>query len=157
MIMLDANASIEHDRSFRDFVDSHGLFDLHADNPAPSTFIGSEHRRIDYNLGCSRTKAALSRQGTLSYYEGSKSDHRGLYVDLDLQEIFGICPAQNPLPSAAQRHLRSGHPELTERYLAAMRNHYSNHKMKERIDKLYISHKTMSRLVPGEEMPDLLG
>ena len=40
-------------------------------------------------FGCSRTVQTVSRQGSLSYFEGAQLDHRGLYVDTKLGHIFG--------------------------------------------------------------------
>ena len=90
MVMLDANSTLDSDRALMDFMDSNDLHDLHQSAPAPSTYIGAQQRRIDFILGCSRTKEALSRQGTLSYFEGPQSDHRGLYVDINLKQLFGF-------------------------------------------------------------------
>jgi hypothetical protein len=52
---------------FSDFIESCGLNDLHSEDPAPSTYIGSADRRIDFILGCDLVLEHLSRSGTLSY------------------------------------------------------------------------------------------
>ncbi|KAI2511189.1 hypothetical protein MHU86_3154 [Fragilaria crotonensis] len=145
MIMIDANSTLESDNSFKEFVDSNDLHDLHHLDPAPSTFIGAKNRRLDYILGCTRTKEAVSRQGTLSYFEGPQSDHRGLYVDIDLNELFGISVDDLPMTNASRRQLKGGNPETVQRYLASMRKYYEQHNMKERIDRLYNTQKTMTR------------
>ncbi len=145
MVMMDANAEVGSDSKLRDFLDFHDLHDLHSNNPAPSTYIGSNNRRIDYIFGCHRTAAVVSRQGTLSYFEGPQSDHRALYIDLHLNLLIGAESNDKPLAPAQQSGLRSGNPEAAAIYLAKMREYYTAHRMKERMDKLFSSHHELPR------------
>ena len=145
LLMLDANATLESDEHFLDMVNSLDLIDLHATNPAPSTYIGSPNRRIDYIFGCPRTKAALLRQGSLAYFEGPHSDHRGLYVDLDLKKLFDLDLDSVQLGSSELRPLRTGNPELVAKYISEMKAYYALHNMKERIDLLHETHTELSR------------
>ena len=78
LLMLDANATLSSDLHLSHFIHSCMLLFLHAEAPAPSTFIGSDSRRIDYVVGCHAVQEAMSRSGTLSYTEGPQSDQRGL-------------------------------------------------------------------------------
>ncbi|KAI2506764.1 hypothetical protein MHU86_7659 [Fragilaria crotonensis] len=145
MLMLDANSTLESDSKFRDFMDKNDLFDLHNSDPAPSTYIGANNRRIDYILGCSRTKEALSRQGTLSYFEGPQSDHRGLFVDITLSELFGLSLEDQPMKGADRRYLKGGNPEKVQQYISSMRKYYKQHNMIERIERLHNKHHSMTR------------
>ncbi|KAI2507940.1 hypothetical protein MHU86_6473 [Fragilaria crotonensis] len=145
LIMLDANSDLESDSQMQDFLHSHNLSDDHKANPAPSTYIGAPERRIDYIFGCSRTVAAISRQGTLSYFEGPQSDHRPLFVDLNLRQQLGVDSTESMLPKQEQRWLRSGNPELVAIYLETIRDYYKQHKMKERIDNLFKTHYALTR------------
>jgi hypothetical protein len=79
--MLDANSTLD-DVSFQDFLSLCGLNDLHSNDPAPSTFIGAAHRRIDFIFGCDEVSRFVTRSGSLAYAEGPQSDHRSLYIDL---------------------------------------------------------------------------
>ncbi|KAI2496031.1 hypothetical protein MHU86_18504 [Fragilaria crotonensis] len=115
LLMMDANSTLTSDNKLTEFIESHDLWDLHSSNPAPSTYIGSSDRRIDYIFGCSRTRSACTRQGTLSYFEGPQSDHRSLYVDLDLRVLLSITNITGSLKATQpQRWLRSGNPESVE-------------------------------------------
>ena len=145
LLMLDANSTLASDRRFRDFVTSRDLIDLHSDKPAPSTYIASPDRRIDYMLGCPRTHDAMTRQGSLSYFEGLHSDHRGLYVDLDLAKLFGSDLPDDKTGSSELRSLRSGNPEHVITYNSAMHKYYEHHHMHERITHLHANHITMTR------------
>ena len=84
VLMLDANSTIESDTHFQEFLSACDLHDLHSYDPAKSTFIGADDRRIDFIFGCRMVRQHLMRSGTLSYHEGPQSDHRSLFVDLDL-------------------------------------------------------------------------
>ena len=145
LIMLDANSDLESDSQMQDFLHSHDLSDVHKATPAPSTYIGASERRIDYIFGCSRTVAAITRQGTLSYFEGPQSDHRPLFVDLNLRHLLGVDTMDSMLPKHEQRWLRSGNPELVAIYLDKMREYYKQHKMTERIDTLFKTHHALTR------------
>ena len=127
-----------------DMVASLDLLDLQSADPAPSTFLGLPDQRIDYMFGCRRTHSSMTRQGSLSYFEGPQSDHRGLYVDLDMKALFGSEIEDPRLAPAAHRPLRSGNPELVRSYIDNMRVYYERHRMKERIDSLYADHSSMS-------------
>ena len=145
LFMLDANSTLATDKRFREMILSHDLVDLHESAPAPSTYIAAPGSRIDYMFGCLRTQDALTRQGTLSYFEGPQSDHRCLYVDLDLAKLFGADIPDDKLGSSEQRALRSGNPEHVQVYNSTMHQYYATHNMKERIDSLAANHHDMSR------------
>ena len=143
LVMLDANGTLEHDKALQDFRDFSGLVDLHRADPAPSTYIGSNNRRIDYMLGCHRVTEAISRQGSLAYNKGPQSDHRGLFVDLDLERLLGT-NLMNSMEHPSTRRLNSGNPAMVASYLEGMRGYYKDHRMAERISQLYEEHATMT-------------
>ena len=146
LLMMDANSDMDTDKRLVDMISACGLFDLHQSSPAPSTYIGTNHRRIDYMFGCSRVRDGMSRQGTLSYFEGPQSDHRGLYVDLKVQEILSTDLELATIAPSIKRHLHSSNPELVEIYLDSMRKYYDDHNMHQRIERLLSEHKNLSRM-----------
>jgi hypothetical protein len=152
ILMLDANAILAEDKTFQEFVNQQELFDLHAKDPAPSTYVGAKHRRIDYILGTDRIFNGMKRSGTLAYNEGPQSDHRGLYVDVDLTAIFDPNFEQPIYQSIDTRALVSGNPEYVEYYLGEMTSYYEHHRMYDRMKEIIDSHLTM----PHEELRDLL-
>ena len=101
LIMIDANATLDSDPVFLEMCTACTLHDLHSHDPAPSTYIGADNRRIDYMLGCPRVSESVRRSGSLSYYDGPQSDHRGLFVDIDFQSPLGysVTPSQFPSPA----------------------------------------------------------
>ncbi len=151
LVMLDANGTLENDKAFQDFRDFCGLVDLHRKDPAPSTYIGSNTRRIDYMLGCQRVAEAISRQGSLAYNEGPQSDHRGLFVDLDIEQLLGSNSTQL-IERSKTRLLHSGNPEQVSTYLEGMRRYYEDHRMVERILQLHATHATMTHLQVRQQL-----
>jgi hypothetical protein len=111
LLMLDANATIADDQHFSDFINACSLFDLHDTDPAPSTYIGAPSRRIDYLLGTHDIKEQLVRSGTISYFGGPQSDHRGLYIDID-RNFLNL--SNSAIPPVKNRTLHTGNPELVE-------------------------------------------
>jgi hypothetical protein len=99
LLMIDANSTIQDDYFFAEFVQECSFYDLHIADPAVSTYIGAEARRIDFMFGCVHVKESLVRSGTLSYFEGPQSDHRGLYADIKISSL-----KQNPIPVSRPRH-----------------------------------------------------
>jgi hypothetical protein len=144
LVMLDANSDLSTDHGFSDFLSQCELYNLHNKHAPPSTYIGSPHRRIDYILGCGNLAEFCSRSGSLSYFEGPQSDHRGLFVDLQIPALFSALRVQKLSP-AAHRVLHSGNPEMVSAYLQSVREYYNSHRMMERIDDLFSKHKTMEK------------
>lgn len=125
--MMDANATLQSDTHLVDFLDHCTLFDLHANDPAASTYIGAESRGIDFIFGCHHARQFLERSGTLAYNEGPQSDHRGLYVDLKL-DFFNRSLAISPPLS---RSVHTGNPELVIKYNEKVLEYYAAHRMVE--------------------------
>jgi hypothetical protein len=142
--MMDANGTMEDDRDLNWMVSTIGLHDLHQHNPAPSTYIGAEGRRIDFMLGCTRIMESTTRAGTLSYIEGPQSDHRGLFIDLDSTQLLAYHPQDNAIQPPQGRTLKTGNPEVVEMYHKQMQAYYSSHNMVQRINKLYKFHHQLS-------------
>lgn len=129
--MLDANSTLS-DAIFLEMITTCHLQDLH-------------DRRIDYMFGCSNAASSMKQQGSLSYYDGPLSDHRGLYVDLDLHSLLGYTPQAIDIPRSDMRLLKAGNPELVASYVANMHRYYHHHDMTARINRLHETHETMTR------------
>ena len=140
ILMMDANSTIDDDRSFNEFVQECSLHDLHDTDPAPSTFIGAADRRIDYIFGCIHAKELVQCAGTLSYFEGPQSDHRAHFIDIKDPSFLQKAKAS---PISIERAPHSGNPELVMKYQKAMLKYYSDHRMVERIDHLHQHFSTM--------------
>lgn len=144
LVMFDANSDLHHDKHFLEFIHTQELLDLHSRDPAPSTYIGAKNRRIDYILGTERIASGSTRSGTLSYNEGPQSDHRGLYVDLDLPSIFDPHYEPPAHQTMDKRSLVSGNPEHVDQYNLMMNQYYDQHRMFDRMKELYETHQVLS-------------
>ena len=145
ILMMDANSTLKTDTKFQGFITSLELSDLHTSDPVPSTYIGAKERRIAYIFGTDRIVQSVLRAGTLAYTEGPQSDHRGLYIDLDLSSIFD--PSYEPptcLP-VSKRSLVSGNPEHVAHYIDKMKEYYDHHRMYDRLKELVANHHTMTK------------
>jgi hypothetical protein len=144
IIMMDANEVMTTTGELARWASRLDLRDLHRNNPAPSTYLGSSNRRIDFIFGCSQIQEYVASAGTLSYIDGPQSDHRGLFVDIDLSNYLSHDPNSNKHIMSRARALRTGNPELVESYIREMHHYYESHSMEERIDKLYSKFQTMT-------------
>lgn len=97
-------------------------------------------------FGCGNVQSSVRRSGTLSYYDGPQSDHRGLFMDLwDLGALLGYRPSTTIFPSPASCLLKSGNPDLVDKYTTSVCTYYEAHAMTSRIDQLYSEFENMSR------------
>ena len=143
ILMLDANSTIDTDQRFESFLSAHGLKDFHQYDPPPSTYIGSASRRIDYIFGSDNLLDFLARSGSLAYTEGPQSDHRGLYIDLQMDELTQS--TVDKMAPSSLRSLHTGNPEHVKKYHDSMMKYYGQHQMVDRIESLAETHWTMTR------------
>ena len=149
--MLDSNGRLEDDAELQQFLVENDLRDLHPAHPSPSTYIGSDTRRIDHMLGCPKVYSALAASGSLSYLEGPQSDHRGLFVDLDPLQILQTTTSQT-ISTPNARLLKSGNPEHVEAYQTAMNDYYTEHSMMEGLTKSMKSRLSCPSPVSGNSL-----
>ena len=95
LLILDANEAPDSGKShgIQHFVETCGMFDLQAADPAPSTYQHATARRIDFMFGTEGVQQALRRSGMLSFTEGISSDHQALFVDLDVPSLLSSTPS----------------------------------------------------------------
>jgi len=145
ILMLDANEVLRPTGKFAEFLERLDLHDVHHNDPAPSTFIGSTNRRIDYIFGCHQLRGYMTSSGTLSYVDGPQSDHRGMFVDVNFADFVSYDANANPHLAAQARTLRTGNPELVTSYIHEMLQYYTSHRMEERITNLHKNFKQMEK------------
>ena len=144
LLMLDSNDSLDDDKDLQTLLSDCELNNLHHRSPAPSTYIGAHNRRIDHILGCHHTTTAMTALGSLSYIDGPQSDHRSLFVDLDIQHLLQNTLVGSTIPAASMRNLKSGNPESVEAYNKAVLHYYTEHNMIQRLDNLHLQKNKLS-------------
>eukprot|EP00978_Attheya_sp_CCMP212_P003376 scaffold6986_cov35-Attheya_sp.AAC.1 len=89
LIMADANSPL-NDKGFGSFVARSKLYDIlgakHGMN-SPSTYLRGSNT-IDFMLGTERVSRAVIFGGMLRFKDRIHSDHRGLYLDLNVLYVF---------------------------------------------------------------------
>ena len=143
LLMFDANEFLTT-KAMSEFATKCGLRDLHSQAPAKTTCHSSNTGRIDYILGTTAVEAAVIQSGTLSYAEGLTSDHRGLFVDIDYVDLLQLDTVNQVMPNAG-RLLRSGNPEMHDKYIATVTAYFEKHNMFERLDRIIQSGRRYSK------------
>jgi hypothetical protein len=118
IVMLDANESLQHfNNDFTKWVRESGLVDIHVHRhgtegePATHTRGSS---RIDYMLISHDLIDYVSAAGILPFKTFTKSDHRALFMDIDLEAYLGGRPSDTAL--ATRRGLSSNDPRAVRKY-----------------------------------------
>ncbi len=91
-------------------------------------------KRLDYILMSPTLASHATRSGADPFNHRFFSDHPGIYVDLELEGLF-----DRNLPSLARptyRDIRSGSPRLIRTYITELKQDITEHKIRERLDKL---------------------
>ena len=87
--MIDANQTIL-DHKIQKIIRSGNLYDLLASKhgvQSPNTYIRGT-QTIDYIFGTANVQNSLLHAGMLPFNHGINSDHRELWVDLNIQALF---------------------------------------------------------------------
>jgi hypothetical protein len=143
LLMFNANKCLAT-KAMSDFTTKCGLHNLHSQAPAKTTCHSSSAGRIDYILGTTAVEAAVIQSGTLSYAEALTSDHRGLFVDIDYVVLLQLDTVNQIMPIAG-RLLRSGNPEMHDKYIDKVTDYFEKHNMFERLDRIIKSGKRYSK------------
>jgi hypothetical protein len=122
IVMLDANESLQHfNNDFTKWVRESGLVDIHVHRhgtdgePATHTRGSS---RIDYMLISQDLIDYVSAAGILPFKTFTKSDHRALFMDIDLEAYLGGKPSDTAL--STRRGLSSNDPRAVRKYRAEL-------------------------------------
>ena len=140
VLMLDANESMYDPNSqLLRFVQDCKLTDLHllrhsAIHAHPPGTYQRGNKRLDYIFGTHLISHCTARAGISAYHELFSSDHRGLYVDLHMQQFFGGKPT--PLATPATRLLHSHRIAHALQYRKHVLEYVIQHNMVARSERL---------------------
>ncbi len=137
LLSLDANEILGQEKAFGigHLLDECTLSDLHCLGPTapPATYKYGSDRKIDFMLGSPAVANCIRSAGFLAYDNGIFSKHRGLFIDLDFQELMGSVDSISPAPA---RRLNSENQVSVDRYLAAFKKYADDHNIDERVTAL---------------------
>jgi hypothetical protein len=118
-------------------VDKYGLLDLmpyhHGLDGELETYARGT-KRLDYALGTQELAESIVRIGITPYNFVITSDHRGLFIDFDVDAFLGGDPSH--LMSPALRGIKSNSPKQCRKYVTAVDKYLKEHKVFERAARL---------------------
>jgi hypothetical protein len=91
-------------------------------------------KRLNYILMTPSVDSHVTQSGTEPFNHRFFSDHRGIFVDLELKGLFDQNLA--PLAQPTCQDIRSGSSRLIQVYINELRTYLLNHKIIEQIDQL---------------------
>lgn len=119
IIMMDANASSQKDKRFNQWIRDHNLIDphtqLHGTENQPASYQGGS-TRIDYFLTTGDIMDYVSAAGILPFHEYYESDHRAMFLDVDLAEYLKGLPSTQM--STDSRGITGKNPRAIQKYQA---------------------------------------
>jgi len=118
LLMGDANENMRGltaKRGIGRLIQACQLRDLHFHHPHTATHVNGSDP-IDCMLGSAKLTDFVQGSGYNAFYETHYTDHRALYVDIDIMGFFGSMHQDPTRPEA--RLLRSTHPKEVRRYNA---------------------------------------
>jgi hypothetical protein len=134
IVMLDANESLQHfNNDFTKWVRESGLVDIHVHRHGtegePATHTRGKNR-IDYMHISQDLVEFVSAAGILPFKTFSKSDHRALFMDIDLDCYLGGRLSDTAL--ATRRGLTSNDPRAVRKYWAELEDFLHRSKIEQR-------------------------
>ena len=140
LVNLDANEQWEDENSaIRDMALRLNLYDIakerHPEGVLPSFVRSNTGRRIDLMLGSENVLKCIMAYGMAVEGLEYLGDHRPQYVDINIKELLQL--NTHDVGSPSSRRLRSTDPKCTESYLKKLHTNFKNHKVYERMEKLW--------------------
>jgi hypothetical protein len=135
LLMLDANEHPEDRHSgIRRLARQLHLIDLHGFRHGfedePATFNRGS-RRIDFMYGTRAVATAMKAAGIEPFHANGQSDHRGLFVDIDMDKLLGSPSVE--LTPGRRRSINSRDPLLVAKYKPALMEYLEEHKVERRL------------------------
>ena len=138
IIAIDANESYtDRNSPLHKWMMDYSLVDLHMalydiDTSIPTHNRGS--KRIDYIFGTTNIVPYVTNGGILPFHFLTNTDHRGLYIDVELQKFLrGNPPASSTL---VNRTLRTNHPRGYRTYCDHLIQWLKESQLEQRLQKI---------------------
>ena len=155
ILMIDANADL-NDNEWATFIAKVELFDVMTSKHgyhSPNTYVRG-NRTIDYILVSQNILPCVQKCGMLAYNDGILADHRGLWIDIDIPQLFkgGIAPNHERLKITPKCKQKALCVSLRQQTSQAIRDN----NLQERLEHL-LQDKTLSKEEKIREMNELDG
>jgi exonuclease III len=128
ILMMDANEHVgEKPGGLTSVIGKAELTDLtlfcHPNSEPPNTHARGT-KKIDYIFGSIQVKENCTRAGILPYGVGYESDHRALFVNIDIEKI--LQSKLNSIDSVTARKLQQATPKERQIFLETAHYHFEN-------------------------------
>jgi hypothetical protein len=124
-----------------------GLFDIlanqHITEKYPPTYARGS-KRIDYIFATESVQTHCKSSGILPMHHGYPSDHRAVFIRIDLQKILST--EIHPLESISMRLINAATPKEQVKFLQELHEHYESQNLYSRLEKLWS--------IPAQEWTD---
>ena len=146
VVMIDANGHPDDkDSEIPKFLQDNDLGDVHAyvhpEMETPATWDRGR-KQIDFMFASLSILPFITAAGFLAFGDATKSDHRGMFCDLDMMRTLGDTPAH--LISPVQRMLHSNNPQSVAKYKEHLAQYFDSHNIDDRVRQ--IDHVPIARL-----------
>ena len=139
ILMIDANESTgeKHSHINKFFLEC-GLEDLHATKhrnlPDPPNTYMRGNKCIDFMAGTPGIISSMERAGIEAFSQTFHSDHRGLFIDINLTDLLAGKPAE--LGSIPLRGVSGTDPSKIEPYQKGVKKYIIDHNIRQRTKQL---------------------
>jgi hypothetical protein len=113
------------------------------DQQLQDTYRRGNKRWIDFMLGTPKIRECVQHRGALEYNDGIVSDHRGMFIDLNVASLFG--GATDDHVAASSRGFTSKNEKKVKKYLDHLDKYFVDHTICSRIDSLAEEAQTLTR------------
>jgi hypothetical protein len=139
IVQIDANEEIgRNPGGLGKVLSGNGLFNIVANQHQMDTYpptYARGNKRIDYIFGTEKIQQHCKSSGILPLNIGYPSDHRPIFIRIDLQKILST--EVNPIESPASRLIISATPNEREKYLQELDMHYQAQNLYSRLGSLW--------------------
>jgi hypothetical protein len=138
ILMIDANETVgEKPGGLTSVIGKAGLVDLvqhrHPHDDAVNTHARGS-KQIDYIFATKGVSIVCNRAGILPFGVGYMSDHRALFIKVNMNELLST--RVQPIDAITARKLIQATPRERTIFLEAVNDHWSNQNLYERLQKL---------------------
>jgi len=140
IIMIDANENSSTNSDISNFARDNNLLDItshqhleHEQSPPPNTHNRGQ-QQIDYIFGTANVALHTKDSGITKFNQVYHSDHRGIWLDLDLQGLLNDDISK--IKDAPTRGISSKNPEQIQIFQSTLSEQFKHHHIERRVAEL---------------------
>ena len=137
VVLLDANEEWTGKSKVKEMAIEIGLYNVGRrihDNTLPPTFPQSV-KTLDYILVSEGVVGNIEAMGAAPFVKDSLGDHRGLFIDLNIDTLLNIGPIDAEM--GATRRLQYQNVKIVDKYLEILETKLKEHRVFDRLEKIF--------------------